>query len=97
MPDRPLPGGAAVLAVQQSGSIRYHGGRATLAWDAIEPRALDAHDRRPCAPPGRAPFIALEDGEEAGFRARFAGERFGALYWPPRADIERPVRVRLDD
>jgi hypothetical protein len=93
---RALPANAVVLAVQQSGSIRYYGGRATIAWDAIPPGGLDATiDALGAA--GRPAYIALEDGEEAGFRARFAGEQFGALDWPPRAEIQRPGRVRLYD
>jgi hypothetical protein len=93
---RALPANAVVLAVQQSGSIRYHGGRATIAWDAIPPRGLDATiDALRAA--GRPAYIALEDGEEPGFRARFSGQHFGALDWPPHAEIHGPGRVRLYD
>jgi len=91
-----LPANALVLAMQQSGSIRYHGGRPTLAWDAIAPDALDATLDRLRAH-GYAPYIALEELEEVRFRARFAGQRFGALDWPPAADIHAPVRVRIYD
>jgi len=91
-----LPAGAVVLSMQQSGSIRYHGGRATLAWDAIPPAALDGTIDRLRAN-GYTPYIALEELEEVRFRARFAGQRFGALDWPPIADIHAPVRVRVYD
>ena len=46
---------------------------------------------------GRAAVIALEDGEEPRYRARFAGERYGALDWPPSAVVHAPVRVRIYD
>jgi hypothetical protein len=91
-----LPANAVVLAVEESGSVRFHGGRATVAWDAIAPGALDATlDRLRGA--GRAAFIVLEDAEEPRFRARFSSQRFGALDWPPHAEINAPVRVRVYD
>jgi hypothetical protein len=93
---RALPASAVVIAVQQSGSVRYHGGRATIAWDAITPGTLDATIAA-LAAAGRRGFLVLEDGEEPGFRARFAGERAGMLDWPPRAEVHAPVRVRVYD
>ncbi len=91
-----LPTNAVVLAVEESGSVRFHGGRATVAWDAIAPGGLDATlDRLRGA--GRAAFIVLEDAEEPRFRARFSSQRFGALDWPPHAEINAPVRVRVYD
>jgi dolichyl-phosphate-mannose-protein mannosyltransferase len=91
-----LPPNAMVLAGQQSGSIRYHGGRPTLAWDAIPPDALDATLARLRAH-GYAPYIALEELEEERFRARFAGQRLGGLDWPPLADLHGLVRVKIYD
>jgi hypothetical protein len=87
---------AVVLAGQQSGSARYHGARPTLAWDAIAPASLDAtiaslHDA------GRPAILVLEDEEEPRFRARFASQRFGRLDWPPRAEVNGAVRVRVYD
>lgn len=93
---RALPAGAIVLAVQQSGSIRFHGGRMTIAWDAIPPDALDATLERLRAN-GRAPYIALEDEEVSRFRGRFSSQRFGGLDWPPSAEVQAPVRVRVFD
>jgi hypothetical protein len=91
---RTLRPDAVVLSAQQSGSIRYHGGRSTLTWDAIDRDALDATlawlDRS-----GRPSFVALEDAEEPRFRQRFAGQRYGALDWPPQAEIHGRVRVRI--
>lgn len=94
--ERALPSNAVVLAVQQSGSIRYHGGRPTLAWDAIAPAELDRTIAWLRAN-GRAPFLVLEDAEEPRFRARFGSRGAGALDWPPSAEISAAVRVRVYD
>ena len=91
---RALPANAMVLTVQQSGSIRYHGGRGTLAWDAIAPGELDGVVAD-LVQRGYTPFIALEDAEEPRFRARFSEQRFGGLAWPPRAVVRSAVRVRV--
>lgn len=93
---RALPPEAVVLAVQQSGSIRYHGGRTTMMWDAIEPHSLDATIAQ-LRGLGRRVFVALEDWEETRFRERFVGQQYGALEWPPMAQIDRAPRVRVYD
>jgi hypothetical protein len=93
---RALPASAVVIAVQQSGSVRFHGGRATIAWDAIPRGGLEATIAA-LAAAGRRAFIVLEDVEEPGFRARFAGEASGPLDWPPLAEVHAPVRVRVYD
>ena len=90
------PPQAVVLPVQQRGSVRYYGGRPTIAWDAIPPDALDS-TLETLRAAGRPPFIALEDAEEPRFRARFATSRAGGLDWPPSAEIHGPVRVRFFD
>ena len=93
---RALPANAIVLAVQQSGSVRFYGGKPTLAWDGIEPSALDRviaslHEQ------GLAPVVVLEDAEEQPFRDRFASQRAGQLDWPPATEIHARVRVRVYD
>ncbi len=93
---RALPANAVIFAVQQSGSIRFHGGRRTLAWDAVEPSALDASIGWLRAR-GFAPYIALEDAEESPFRTRFASQDCGQLDWPPLAEVHAPVRVKIYD
>lgn len=93
---RALPANALVLAVQQSGSLRFHGGRDTIAWDAIAPDALD-RTIATIQSAGRVPFIVLEDAEEPAFRRRFPAQRFGRLQWPPKAEIHAPVRVHFYD
>ena len=89
-----LPANAVVLAVQQSGSIRFHGRRDTLTWDAIQPDALDATIAALQAR-GKAVYLALEDSEEPDFRRRFSGQRAGALDWRPMAELRAPARVRF--
>jgi hypothetical protein len=91
---RALPADAVVIAVQESGSVRFHGRRDTIAWDAIEPDALDDTIARLRAL-GRPVYLALEDAEEPWFRLRFGGQRFGGLDWAPAATIDAPGRVRV--
>lgn len=93
---RALPENAVVITIQESGAVRHYGHRPAALWDALAPDALDetvALLQRA----GRAPYFLLEDWEEQGFRERFAGERFGALDWPPSAEIRERVTVRLYD
>jgi len=93
---RHLPANAVVLAVQESGSVRYHGGRPALAWDAIPAGALD-NTITALARRGDVVYVALEDWEEPRFRGRFAGQRFGGLDWPPAVEISGRVKVRFFD
>ena len=93
---RALPSRAVVLSVQQSGSVRYHGHRSTLAWDAVQPTALDATIAW-LTSEGRPAYVAVEENEESRFRQRFVGQRYGALDWPPKAEIHTAVRVRIYD
>jgi hypothetical protein len=93
---RMLPSNAVVLSVQQSGSVRFHGGRDTIAWDAISPTDLD-RTIATIRSAGRVPVIVLEDGEEPAFRRRFSTQRFGGLDWPPQVEIHAPVRVHFYD
>jgi len=91
---RELPADAVVLAVQQSGSIRFHGGRDILAWDAI---AGDALDRTidTLRQQGRPVYVALEDSELERYRARFAGQRGAELNERPLAELHGAANVRL--
>lgn len=93
---RALTDDAVVLAVQQSGSVRYYGRRASLAWDGLPGDRLDAVIAA-LTGSGRTVFFALEDAEEPAFRSRFAGQHFGGLDWPPFAEVHGPTRVRFYD
>ena len=91
---RDLPADAVVLAVQQSGSIRFYAGLPTIAWDAVPAGTLDALVERLQAS-GHHVFAALEDAEAQPFRDRFAGQACGALSERPIAEIASAVRVRI--
>jgi 4-amino-4-deoxy-L-arabinose transferase-like glycosyltransferase len=93
---RALPANAVVLAAQESGSLRYYGGRVTIAWDAIPAGALD-RTIAALLSSGRPVFMVLEDEELPRFRARFRAERLGGLDWPPHAEVHGPVRVNVYD
>ncbi|HET7695463.1 MAG TPA: glycosyltransferase family 39 protein [Vicinamibacterales bacterium] len=93
---RALTEQAVVLAVQQSGSVRYYGRRASLTWDAIAADRLDEVIDALRAS-GRVAIFALEDAEQARFRARFRGQRYGRLDWAPFAEVHAPTRVRFFD
>src|SRR3982750_4273542 len=92
---RYLPANIVMLAAQQSGSVRYHGGRATLAWDAIAPGELDAVIAWFRAH-GRLPLIAVEDQETERFRSRFGdAAEVGHLDWPPDVEVHGRGGVRI--
>lgn len=81
------------FTVWDSGSIRYHAGRKVVAWNAMDPAALDA-SLTWLREHGYSPVIIVERWEEPLFRARFAGRSaVGGLDWPPRVDIARQVRI----
>jgi hypothetical protein len=88
-----LPANAIVLALWESGSVRYYGHRNTVVWDQLDPawldRALEYLRAR-----GLRPYFVFEGPEEANFRARFAAtSEVGAVDWPPMADIVSRVRI----
>lgn len=92
-----LPSRAMLLAVQQSGTLRYYADRMTLRWDMVVPSQLDA-TLDELRQKGSPPFFVLETWEEPDFRRRFEGySAFGRLDWPPLADIGRYIRVRIYD
>ncbi len=88
-----LPPRAVVFAVWESGSVRHYGGRLSVTFDQIDPewldRALAFLQAR-----GRPPYLLLETWEEPAFRARFERHsQYGALDWPPMAQIGTEVRL----
>jgi hypothetical protein len=93
---RELPENAVVITIQQSGSVRHYGHRPAALWDALGSHALDEAVSE-FTRVGRQPYFLLEDWEEANFRERFAGERYGALDWTPAAEIRDHLEIRLYD
>ena len=88
-----LPANAVFVAVWQSGTVRYHAGRASLLWDSMDPAALDSAVGW-LSSRGLEPFFLLERWEEPLFRERFGAHgALGQLDWPPRFDIDRQVRI----
>jgi hypothetical protein len=87
------PSNAVVIAVWFSGSVRFHGERLTVLWDALEPRELDDVIQR-LGEVGRQPYLLLESWEVPRFKQRFQNaSRFAALDWPPRAEIGRDIAL----
>jgi hypothetical protein len=91
-----LPANTAFITSHHSGSLRFYTGRSTVAWPDIDPGRLDdaiAFLRRH----GRRPYLVFEAWEEADFRARFAGDRLGALRWRPMAEVDKVKIYDPDD
>jgi len=79
---RTLEPNAVVLTILQSGSIRMYGQRLTVRWDLIEPDNLD-FTLKALEEAGYAPYVMVEEWEEAAFRERFASSKgVGRLDWP---------------
>src|SRR5207245_9620869 len=87
---------ALVVAVQHSGTVRYYSGRATVRYDWLDRRGLDDAISAMRAM-NRGPLLVLDDWEESQFRARFAGQRWGALDWPARVEFASQPAVRVYD
>jgi hypothetical protein len=88
-----LPGNAAVITAQESGSVRFYSGRLTLFWRELPADSLDGALEF-LKVQGYRPFLLLEPWEQADFVQRFgAGSRVGGLSWPPIADINHEVRI----
>jgi Dolichyl-phosphate-mannose-protein mannosyltransferase len=90
-----LPDRAVVLTTWESGSVRFYGHRLSIMWDSLDPGWLDrtiSFLQRV----GRPPYLLFEPAEEQQFRDRFTpANRYGALDWPPMAQL--PFGVRLYD
>jgi Dolichyl-phosphate-mannose-protein mannosyltransferase len=88
-----LPANAVLIAVWQSGTVRFHAGRASLLWDSLDPAALESAVTWLLLR-GFEPYLVLERWEEPLFRDRFMpATSLGQLDWPPRFDIVRQVRI----
>lgn len=91
-----LPPRSVLVTGWQSGAVRFQPDREVVMWDALDPAWLDAALAW-LAGRGHPPAIALEAWEEDAFRARFAGQTFGGLDWPPRFDVDRRVHIYLPE
>lgn len=88
-----LPADAVVLAHDLGGAVRFYTGWPTLQWKELDPAWLD-RSLATLRTRGLHAYVVLEAAEQDMFRARFAaGNEFGRLDWPPRADIDRKVFV----
>lgn len=77
-----IPSEAAIVAGEQSGSMRYYTGRPIVRWDAASPedltRALAALQTA-----NRPVWFVLDAWELDPFRAKFGSVPPAALDWPP--------------
>jgi hypothetical protein len=92
-----LPANAFVITRWQSGSVRFYSGRKTMSWDGVPPDALERAFAFVEAE-GYEPYLLLERWEEPLYRRRFGSDAFGALDWPPIAEIGSEIRIyRVSD
>lgn len=88
-----LPERAVVLAVWDSGAVRFHGRKEALTWGGLDPAWLD-RSLSWLDDHGRTPYILVESWEEPAFRNRFGNHSdIGKLDWPPKYEIDRVVRI----
>ena len=78
---RALPANAVVFSVQESGTVRYYGGRMTIRWDLIDRewtgRAAGEVERL-----GLHPYMVIEDAELPQMRGWFGLAPEAPLPWP---------------
>jgi len=92
-----LPENAALLAFQQSGSLRYYADRLTIRFDLmhgewLEPATELLRDR------GYVPYFVVEESETTLFQERFGGHTgLGRLDWPALAELQSAPAVRIFD
>jgi len=91
-----LPAASVLVTGFSSGAVQFAPGREVVMWDALDPAWLDRAVRW-LDQQGRPPAIVLEAWEQEAFRARFSGQTYGALDWPPRYDLGRRVLVFLPE
>jgi dolichyl-phosphate-mannose-protein mannosyltransferase len=91
-----LPANAIVFSVQESGSVRYYGGRMTIRWDNIDRdwtgRAAAEVERL-----GLHPYMVIEDWEQPQMRGWFGFAPEAPLPWPLVARLREPVGVNVLD
>lgn len=91
-----LPGNAALLAVQHSGSLRFHSGRPSIRFDILEypqsEQLVPALERA-----GHHPFLVVDDAEIPDVRRRFGIPADAPLPWPIAARMRELGGVTVYD
>ncbi len=91
-----LPPNAVIFSVQQSGSVRYYGGRMTIRWDLIDRdwtvRAPEEVERL-----GLHPYMVIEDWEIPQMREWFGLAPDAAGPWPLVARMREHGGVNILD
>jgi hypothetical protein len=91
-----LPRNAVIFSVQQSGSVRYYGGRMTIRWDQID-RDWTARAAGEVERLGLHPFMVIEDWELPQMRAWFGLAPDAPAPWPLVARLQEPLGVSVLD
>ena len=91
-----LPPNAIVFSVQQSGSVRYYGGRMTIRWDLID-RGWTARAAAEVERLGLHPYMVIEDWELPQMRGWFGIAPDAPVPWPLVARMREPVGVSVLD
>jgi hypothetical protein len=95
--DRRFEKNAILYSGQHSGSLRYYGHRLTVRWNVFEPEWFD-RSIRALKEMGYKPYIVLDEGELADFRAALGSKsRYGQLDWKPVAVIQNSPNVSIYD
>lgn len=94
---RALPANAVFFAYQESGSLRFYADRLIVRFDLLSEHRLDqAIDTLRAL--GYRPYIVVEQQDEDVFKVRFNHlSPLSRLDWPPIAELDGPVRVRIFD
>ena len=94
---RALPDNAVFFAFQESGSLRYYAGRTVLRFDILEPRWFNEAISK-LRTRGYRPYFVIESSETDLFKARMrVFSPLGQLDWPPMAEWQGPITVRIYD
>ena len=93
---RALPADALIFSVQQSGSLRFYGGRMTIRWDLID---RDWTSRAPAEIErlGFHPYMVIEDWELPQMREWFGLPAEGTPPWPLMARMREHGGVNVFD
>jgi hypothetical protein len=91
-----LPANAVVFSMQESGSVRYYGGRMTIRWDLID-RDWTARAPAEVERLGLHPYMVIEDWEMPQMREAFRFAPGAPVPWPSVARLKEPVGVSVLD